>query len=96
MTPKDSNFTLQTAAIPLSGFTAILVMLVGWWVNTQDGKIADSVQDIRDLSAKVATLELNTNGLIAEIKTTQAVNGQKLEQLNSSIQRLLNRGDPPQ
>ena len=93
MTTQPTQFNWQFATVPVTALMMVVMVFGGWYVKDQGSKTANTVKRIDTLADKVATLELETSGRIAAIQVAQAVNGQKLEQLNTSIQRLLNRED---
>ena len=89
--PDQKTFNLQTATLPATAVMGILMVFGGWWINAQGDRLANAHTLIYALEDKVAAQELNVAANVAEIQTAQAVNGQKLEQLNATIQRLLDR-----
>lgn len=86
-----AEMNLQTATLPVTAVLAIVMMFGGWWVKSQDRRITDVVEHATRLEAEINTLKLQTTNDINQIKTSQAVNSEKLEQINKSIQRLIEK-----
>jgi uncharacterized protein Yka (UPF0111/DUF47 family) len=79
---------ISKASLPITVVAAVLIALLGYWVNAQDTKIEKNSDDIEAVEDEVDEQKLEVKDDIAEIKTQQALAGQLLQQIAKDIEKI--------
>ena len=76
---------LQQATVPITAVVALVVAGLGYWVNAQEADVEALEEHVDRVASEVQKQKLDVVETLGAIKTQQALDSQKVEQVLEAL-----------